>query len=176
LNRYSLLTRWHLEAPIALVWGALVVPEEWPRWWRYVQAVVEVEKGDAQGIGACRRYTWTSRLPYRLSFDMRTTRVQRPTLLEGVASGDLNGTGRWQLAERDGATFVQYEWRVSTAKAWMNVLGPLLAPLFAWNHDQVMREGARGLARHLGVRLRAFCGSGAADEPAARDLHHDGGR
>ena len=38
----------------------------------------------------------------------------------------------------------------------MKVLGPLLAPIFEWNHDQVMAEGGRGLARHLGVTLLTY--------------------
>jgi len=40
-----------------------------------------------------------------------------------------------------------------TGKPWMNALAPLLAPAFRWNHGQVMGEGGRGLANHLGVRL-----------------------
>jgi uncharacterized protein YndB with AHSA1/START domain len=150
------VTQWHLEAPIERIWEALFDPEEWPRWWRYVEAVVELEKGDAQGIGALRRYTWSSRLPYRLSFEMRTTALAPLSFIEGVATGDLNGTGRWQLREFGQTTRVQYVWTVTTAKGWTNLLAPILAPVFAWNHNQVMREGGRGLAQHLGVALLAF--------------------
>jgi len=137
-KRYSLITRWHLEAPIERVWEALIAVEEWPRWWRFVQAVVELNKGDEEGVGAVRRYTWSSRLPYRLSFDMRTTALERPRLLEGVAVGELTGVGRWRLSPMGATTHVQYEWVVTTAKRWMNLLGPLLEPVFRWNHDQVM--------------------------------------
>jgi hypothetical protein len=35
----------------------------------------------------------------------------------------------------------------------MNVLAPVARPLFAWNHDHVMRSGGEGLARLLGARL-----------------------
>jgi hypothetical protein len=49
-------------------------------------------------------------------------------------------------------TTVRYEWRVRTTKRWMNLAAPLLAPLFAWNHDQVMCAGGRGLAEYLGAR------------------------
>ena len=35
----------------------------------------------------------------------------------------------------------------------MTLLSPLLAPLYEWNHNQVMNEGGRGLARRLGVSL-----------------------
>ena len=161
VRQYSLVTWWHLEAPIERTWQALVAPEEWPSWWRYVEEVVELEKGNAQGIGAVRRYTWSSRLPYRLSLKMRTTAIARHTFIEGVATGDLNGIGRWELQELGNTTRVKYDWTVRTGKVWMNLLAPILAPVFTWNHDQVMREGGRGLARHLGVPLLAFRASSA---------------
>jgi len=79
--------------------------------------------------------------------------------MEGIATGDLNGTGSWKLENLDGSTRVTYLWIVSTEKTWMNLLAPLLAPVFAWNHDQVMLAGGKGLARHLGVSLLSFQGS-----------------
>ena len=117
------------------------------------------QKGDAQGVGSLRSYTWSSRLPYRLSFNMRTTAVTRPTLMEGIASGDLDGKGRWRLEPLGERPRVQYEWTVVVGKPWMRAFAPLLAPVFAWNHDPVMREGGRGIARHLGVALIAYEGS-----------------
>ena len=48
-----------------------------------------------------------------------------------------------------------YEWNVSTGKPWMKAMAPLARPLFAWNHDRVMRWGGEGLARELGVPLLA---------------------
>jgi hypothetical protein len=71
--------------------------------------------------------------------------------IEGEAVGELTGTGRWRLAEREGITEVRYDWNVSTTKAWMNLLAPVARPLFKWNHDVVMNWGAEGLARRLGV-------------------------
>ena len=156
MARYALVTDWHLDAPRERVWEMLVTPEDWPHWWRFVQAVVVLDRGDAQGVGALRRYTWSSRLPYRLTFEMRTTALERPTFIEGIAVGHLNGTGRWELHPDGGTSRVRYEWTVTTARDWMNLLAPLLAPVFAWNHDQVMLEGGRGLARRLGCQLLGF--------------------
>jgi uncharacterized protein YndB with AHSA1/START domain len=170
MSQYRLVTEWLLDAPIERVWSALVTPEEWPRWWRFVQSVVELEKGNQEGVGSLRRYTWSSKLPYRLSFEMRTTVLKRPNFIEGVASGDLNGLGRWHLTASGKTTRVQYEWTVTTEKSWMNVLAPILAPVFAWNHDQVMHAGGEGLARHLGVKLLAVKGSSESERelPAGR--------
>ena len=163
--QYALTTCWLLDAPIDRVWPVLTAPETWPTWWTCVVAVEPLIPGDANGIGAVRRYTWSSRLPYRLTFDMRTTALMQPVYIEGVAHGELTGTGRWDLVEHATGTRVQYTWRVSTGKRWMNALAPLLAPVFTWNHDQVMAEGGRGIARHLGVRLLAYEGRAAAASP-----------
>ena len=60
------------------------------------------------------------------------------------------------LFEEDGVTAVTYEWNVHTTRAWMNALAPIARPIFAVNHDFVMRNGGEGLARLLGTRLLAL--------------------
>ena len=155
MRSYSFLTTWVLDAPRDRVWEAIWNSERWPEWWRGVESVVELEPGDPDGVGKLARYTWRSRLPYDLTFDMRTTRVAAPHLLEGEASGELAGTGRWRLFAEDSTTAVTYEWNVGTTKPWMNALAPVARPAFAWNHDWVMRNGGAGLASLLGCRLLA---------------------
>jgi uncharacterized protein YndB with AHSA1/START domain len=148
-NEFVLTTRWVVAAPIDSVWRVLHDVQAWPSWWRYVRAVRVLQRGDADGVGARRRFVWATRLPYDIAFDMRTTRVERPRLLEGEASGDLNGSGRWQLRRARGGTLLRYEWRVRADKAWMRWLAPLLRPVFVWNHNAVMRAGEAGLRRLL---------------------------
>ena len=150
---YRFLTTWLLAAPRERVFQEIWDSERWPSWWHGVESVVELEPGDEEGVGSLGRYVWKSRLPYRLTFDTRVTRVERPCYLEGEATGELAGTGRWRLFEQDGVTAVVYEWDVRTTSRWMNLLAPLVRPVFAWNHDVVMRWGGEGLARHLGAPL-----------------------
>jgi uncharacterized protein YndB with AHSA1/START domain len=153
---YEFLTTWCLAAPIDQVWDALHDSERWPEWWRGVERVQVLEPAEGEDrVGELSRYTWRSRLPYRLEFNMRTTRVERPYLAEGRAQGELTGDGRWRLFEGNGATAVTYEWRVETTERWMNALAPIARPVFAWNHDWVMARGGEGLARRLGVPLLA---------------------
>jgi uncharacterized protein YndB with AHSA1/START domain len=146
---YAFTTTWQIAAPVAPIWAAISAVERWPQWWRGVEAVVRLRDGDDQGVGAIHRYTWKSKLPYRLSFTMETTRVEPLHLIEGRASGELQGAGRWTFSERTGGTTVRYDWNVRTTKAWMNLLAPLARPLFAWNHDVVMAWGHAGLLRRL---------------------------
>ena len=151
---YRFLTTWCLDAPREVVWEAIYAVEEWPQWWKGVEVVQKLEHGDENGIGSVYRHRWRSRLPYTVAFDMRTTRIEAPFTLEGRASGELEGVGRWRFFPGD-VTAVTYEWNVRTTKPWMNVVAPLARPVFEWNHDYVMRQGGEGLARLLGARLVA---------------------
>jgi len=160
MTEYSFLTTWCLEASREQIWDAIWESERWPQWWRGVVASERLAEGDEAGIGQVGRYTWRSRLPYDLDFELTTTRVEKPHLLEGEANGELAGVGRWRLFEENGAggrpvTAVVYEWNVHTTKPWMNLLAPIARPVFEWNHDWVMRNGGEGLARLLGCRLLA---------------------
>lgn len=146
---YAFTTIWHFAAPVAPIWTAITEVERWPQWWRGVEAVVRLHDGDHQGIGAIHRYTWKSKLPYRLSFTMETTRVEPLQRIEGQAQGELQGTGCWTFIETAQGTTVRYDWHVRTTKAWMNLVAPLARPLFAWNHDVVMAWGEEGLIRLL---------------------------
>ena len=148
---YSFVTMWRFRAPLEPVWDSIYHSEEWPAWWRGVESVERVEEGDESGVGTLQLYTWRSKLPYRLAFHMRLTRVEPLSLIEGEAVGELTGTGRWQLTHDAGVTDVRYDWNVRTTKPWMNLLAPVARPLFKWNHDVVMDWGADGLARKLGV-------------------------
>jgi uncharacterized protein YndB with AHSA1/START domain len=156
MAEYRFLTTWILDAERERVWDAIYESERWPEWWRGVLRADTLAEGDDDGgVGHLARYVWKSKLPYELAFEMRTTRVERPRLLEGEAEGELAGVGRWRLYEEDGSTAVVYEWNVRTTRPWMNLLTPILRPVFAWNHDYVMRNGGEGIARLLGCRLLA---------------------
>ncbi len=155
MGEYSFLTTWLLEAEREQVWEAIYDSERWPQWWNGVLEAEKLEEGDDAGIGQFGRYIWKAKLPYRVEFFIRTTKVERPFLLEGDATGELAGIGRWRLFEQDGVTAAIYEWNVHTTKAWMNALAPVAGPVFKSNHDYVMRNGGVGIAKLLGVPLLA---------------------
>jgi uncharacterized protein YndB with AHSA1/START domain len=151
--RYEYRSRWHLAAPVEQVWQALTEVETWPRWWPYVQDVQTLRTGDADGLGAVRRIRWSSRLPYGFTLDVEAVQMQRLRLIRARATGDLQGEGLWELAdEGDAETTAHYTWRLDLNTRWMRATAPLLAPVFRWNHEGVMRGGCEGLTRHLSKR------------------------
>jgi uncharacterized protein YndB with AHSA1/START domain len=151
---YRFLTTWLLDAPREAVWDEIYHPERWPEWWHGVEEVTKLSEGDEDGVGSVYRNVWRSRLPYAVRFDARTSRVERPELIEVDAVGELAGTGRWRFY--GGSTVaVTYEWNVHTTARWMNALALVARPVFEWNHNYVMRNGGEGLARRLGAPLLA---------------------
>ena len=153
MAQYHFVTHWHVDAPIESAWDAISHPERWPSWWKGVEQVTQLATGDADGIGDRRHYVWKSLLPYRLGFEVTTTRIERPHTLEGRATGELEGTGRWDIrGSSDGGTEITYFWDVRTTRRWMNAIAPLAGPVFRWNHDYVMANGGRGLTQLLAGR------------------------
>jgi uncharacterized protein YndB with AHSA1/START domain len=152
---YEFLTAWLLDSPREPVWEAIYDQASWPSWWRGVEEAVEIRPGEESGVGTVSRMVWKSLLPYRVEFELTTTHVEPPHLLQADAVGELSGVGRWRFYEEDGVTAALYEWNVSTSRTWMNLLAPVARPVFEWNHDWVMARGAHGIANLLGCRLLA---------------------
>ena len=156
MAEYRFLTTWLLEADRERIWDAIYESERWPEWWHGVEEAEKLAEGDEAGVGQEGRYVWKAKLPYRVEFFIRTTRVERPFLLEGDATGELAGVGRWRLFEQGGVTAVVYEWNVRTTRWWMNLLAPVARPVFQANHDYVMRNGGEGIAKLLDAPLLAL--------------------
>jgi hypothetical protein len=148
-TRFDLVSDWHLDAPVDRVWDELMAPGRWPDWWRAVKKVETISDGDANGIGAVRRFTWGTALPYTLSFNMTATRIEPMTLIEGRAQGELDGVGRWTISPEGGGTHARYDWIVEITNPWQVALAPILRPVFAWNHHIVMGWGLEGLTSRL---------------------------
>ena len=151
--RYQFVTVWALEAPLETVSDVISRSLNWPQWWRSVESVEELAPGDVTGVGNIRRYTWRGWLPYRLRFTMCVTQIEPQATIAGIASGDVNGWGRWSFAADGAVTIVRYDWQVRITSPWLRILAFIAGPLVRWNHNFVMHQGGQGLARVLNARL-----------------------
>ncbi len=148
-TEFHLVTTWTIDASVEDVWRVLNTPETWPDWWPSVKQVTLLRQGDEAGIGAVHRMKWSTALPYELAFEMETTRIEPLSIIEGRASGELDGVGRWTLRPDGLKCNVRYDWIVKVTKPWMVRLSFILKPVFNWNHAVVMERGRRGLVRRL---------------------------
>jgi hypothetical protein len=150
---YQLDSYWLVECPIERVWDAIHDVAQWPHWWPYVKHVEKIPSGDDRDIGAVWRYTWATRLPYTIVFDAKTSRIEKPHVLQATVLGEVEGKGCWTLTTENEATAIHYRWQVDATKRWMRLLAPIARPVFVWNHHAVMKAGAEGLAKYLQARL-----------------------
>jgi len=148
-TRFDLVSHWRIPAPVDRVWHALTDVQGWPHWWPYVRSVRTLRPGGADGVGSVRRIQWATRLPYEIVIEVEALEALRHERLRGRARGQLAGEGLWLLQVDGAATNVTCVWRVELGQRWMRALSPLLAPVFRWNHEGVMRAGEAGLMRHL---------------------------
>src|SRR5690348_509287 len=152
VTQYHLASRWAFEAPVGAVWSELSRPELWPRWWKGVLAVRLLEQGDGNGTGAYRRMTWRGVLIPRVTFNLRTVKIEPRALIESVADGQLTGVGRWQLVRAGSGTEVQHDWIVNVNVPAVPIIAGLAGVLFKWNYRLHMEAGRRGLESRVGVR------------------------
>ena len=152
VTQFELVSHWRIAAPLDRVWPEIVDVDLWPSWWRAVRKVERLRDGDADRIGALRRLTWATALPYTITFNVESTRIEPMQLIEGRATGELNGIGTWTLVPHGNGTVVRYDWRVDLGKPWMRAFAPILRPAFAWNHNVLMGWGETDLKTRLGMQ------------------------
>lgn len=153
INEYNFVTVWKLEALLLDVWNTIMAVESFPDWWPAVKEIEILDRGDDNGLNSLTKQTWQGVLPYRLSFVSKTTEINYLQSIVVVASGDLEGTGRWTFSQEDKIAIIRYDWNVKTTGLMMSLLASVLKPLLAWNHDEIMRQGALGLANRLDAKL-----------------------
>ena len=148
MAEYSFVTRWRFQAPIEQVWRVLDRPERYAEWW---PAIVEYRDltPEIHGVGSRAERVVKGLLPYTLRYTTTVTLYEPPREIAYDATGELTGFGRFVLQSDGPWTDVTFYWDVRTSGFWMNLLAPLLKPLFAWNHHWVMKQGERGLALRL---------------------------
>lgn len=159
-DRFVLISRWQLACDIDDAWRHVCAIRLWPRWWPHVKAVRAIGGGDDASAtprtGDSAKVEWTTRLGYGLRIHVTTTAVLAPFELEAVATGDLSGTGLWVLESQHGHVNITYRWDVHLNRPWMRWSAPALRPVFAWNHFDIMRAGARGMAGSIGCKLIGY--------------------
>lgn len=154
VNRYQFSVAWWTPAATDRAWEVLANYANWPAWWRGIQRVEVLRRGEESGVGTVLRQQWRSRLPYTLTFDLEMLQIESEKLLEGRASGDLVGTCRWTLAPVDGGTELRFDVDVRTGRWWMNLPIPFASKVVQASFESIMGWGREGLERALGVPVR----------------------
>ncbi len=149
MAEFNLTTTWHIPSSFESCWFCILDVEAWPDWWKYVKQVSPIASGDQQGVGYIYHYTWNTRLPYQLAFNLKVTKTIPYRQIHFTVNGDLIGQGQCLFNYKNNQTIIQFKWHVKTTKKWMSALATIAYPIFIWNHKQVMLTGEKNLIARL---------------------------
>lgn len=153
--RYHFLSDFTMTSRRDAVWDALKAVEAWPSWWRWLKRIDVVRAATSEnGVGAIYRNHIGSPTGYSFTFEGETSDVEHLRRIDLTLTGEIDGRIRYLLSDHpSGGTRIAYAQLVETPKWWMNLLAPIARPGFTWNHDKLMTDFGRGLAKASGGEL-----------------------
>jgi uncharacterized protein YndB with AHSA1/START domain len=155
--RYHFLSDFTMTSRREAVWDALRASEAWPSWWRWLKRIEVVRAATSEnGVGAVYRNHIGSPTGYSFTFESEIADVEHLRRIDLTLTGEIDGRIRYVLSDDpSGGTHISYAQLVETPKWWMNLLAPIARPGFTWNHDKLMTDFGRGLAKASGGELVA---------------------
>lgn len=118
---YSFTTRWQVAARCEDVSDALEDTDRISRWWPSVYRECTIlERGGEHGLGRHVAVTTKGFLPYLIRWEFTVVEEHYPYGSRIVATGDLEGEGRWTLRPIDGGCAVTYEWTIRANHAFID--------------------------------------------------------
>ena len=100
-------------------------------------------------VGSSFSCDWRAPLGYKLRTDIVIDKIIKLNQVRLQASGDLDGTVTCIITKQGDSTRIDMDWQVITTKKWMNLLSPILKPIFTASHHAVMARGQRGFIKYL---------------------------
>jgi uncharacterized protein YndB with AHSA1/START domain len=134
---------WDVAAPREAVFDLIADARTYPSWWRPVY--IDVESDGEPRLGAVSQQHFKGRLPYHLRTSSTVTVYDPPHRVGAEVVGDLRGRGLWTLTPTETGTRVRFDWSVFADKPLLQVLTPVLRPVFRWNHAWAIARAQEGL-------------------------------
>jgi carbon monoxide dehydrogenase subunit G len=132
--------------PSAL-WAAIEDVDSFERWWPWLREFSL--DGGALEAGSVLRGVVVPPLPYRMHVEVELVRCRRPTEIDAVVHGDLEGPARLRLSPSDAGTVARVAWSVEMMQRPMRIASQVAHPLLKWGHDRVVEVTVASFRRHL---------------------------
>lgn len=157
-NEYHFTHHWHIpHATLTEVADIIEDAPALPQWWPATYLDVQTQKpADADGLSGVYEVYTKGWLPYTLRWTLATTARNYPHGLSiKAAGGDFQGTGLWVFVAEGPHVKVTFDWRIVALKPLLRYLSFAFKPLFRFNHNWCMRQGAKSLQLEI-MRRRAL--------------------
>ena len=124
--------------------------DQFEAWWGWLSEfhVEGASQGELQP-GTVLRGVVAPPLPYRMRLEVDIERCQRPSEIDAVVHGDLEGRAELRLAPIRGGTRAEVAWTIEMMQPPMRVAARLAHPLLEWGHDRVVEATVQSFSRVL---------------------------
>jgi uncharacterized protein YndB with AHSA1/START domain len=130
--------RWGFDVGAGTLWDAIAVVEDYRRWWPWLRGF------EANGLvaGDTWRCVVQPPLPYTLRFRVSIDEVEPRRLVSATVAGDVTGTARLEIDERDDGCEARLVSALSPGNGALRVVTRFAAPIVRFGHDWVLDAGA----------------------------------
>ena len=172
---YRFATVFTIDVEPQRIWDALILPEGWLASYPDIERWTDKARGDADHLGD--RYGVEHRLagPATLRYDLEVVQSRAPYRLTWRVTGDLAGTGAFELDELDGVTDIRFTWEVATTRRWMNAAAPLIRRQMVRAYKRSVAAAVSGLADAVGGRATRVRTSEGKQVPQATAIRFAAG-
>jgi hypothetical protein len=130
------------------LWLSIEHAEQFEGWWPWLQEF-NLEGGKLRS-GAVMHGIVTPPVPYRMRVDVELVACRRPTAIDAVVHGDLEGSASLRIRRSGlGGCTVEATWSVEMMQTPMRIASRFAHPLLQWGHDRVVEITVRSFRRHL---------------------------
>jgi hypothetical protein len=121
------------------LWAAMVSVDRFRSWWPWLR------RFDAAGVAPGDVWTATVQppLPYRLTFDLLLTEVQRPRLVAVDVTGDIEGAARLEVTRRGSGSELHFTSELTPTSSVLRAVAQVAPPVARFGHQWVLETGLR---------------------------------
>ena len=138
--RYYFVKRGFVMAPIDVVWTEIMDIKSYPIWWFNVKSA-EIKGTESKlGVGSTIDFELKSVLPYTFQYTIEIKEFKKPYLVKVKSFGDLMGSGKLILKQKNDGTALKCYWDVKSSSWIVNLVSKLyfVKSLLKNNHERVI--------------------------------------
>lgn len=139
--------RFAFDAPPRDIWEAIEDTGRFESWWPWLHEFHL--DGGALSSGSVLSGVVEPPLPYRMHIDVVLVRCRRPTDLEAVVHGDLEGPAHVHLQGAASGTTAEVGWHLEMMQRPMRLASRFALPLLQWGHDRVVEATVSGFRHRM---------------------------
>lgn len=137
----------HFPDPPEVVWAAVEEVDRFEEWWLWLHEF----RLDGPGLvdGAVLRGVVAPPLPYRMRIEVELVRCDRPSRVDALIRGDLEGHGELRLHPDGSGTRAEVSWEIEMMQRPMRIASRFALPMLRWGHDRVVEMTVAGFRRRM---------------------------